>query len=251
MRSDRASSRGANHWRCALTLVHDGGRWTVIAAQSEQSTGSAVDPVSEVQHAVGQLWPSLLVDWASFGSDLSERPSPVDADVLSDIGAVGHIIAERVRRRLRCDRCGEPLDPLKQVWPSRARNSHWGAVRRDRCDACGVFVDPLAETLFWRPGSQHRHRQRCMFTLDHNGVRWTVNVAESNGDWPSDPLRDLRIAVDRWWPSLQVDWESLGPLSGGWPSETPAETDVVVQGRQSGGRVYDGRVIGKVLVGSL
>ncbi|WP_419840143.1 hypothetical protein [Candidatus Poriferisodalis sp.] len=90
-----------------------------------------------------------------------------------------------------------------------------------------------------------------MLTLDCSGARWTVIVAQSTGDWPSDLLGDLRIAVDRLWPTLQVDWEGLGPRSGGRPSERPADTDVVDEGRVVGGRIFGGQVVGRVAVGAL
>ena len=240
-----------SHSRCMLTLDHDGARWAVIVAQSDGRTDAGADPVHELQRAVSRLWPSMQVDWASLDSNESASPGPVDVEVL-DVGrVVGRIVAEPAVRQHSCDRREDAVDALMEAWRLRTRSPHHGAVCRDRCDQCGKYVDLLADALFWRPGSPHRFGERCMLTLDGSAARWTVVVAESTGDWPSDLLGDLRIAVDRLWPTLQVDWEGLGPRSGGWPSERPADTDVVDGGRVAGGRIFGGHVVGRVAVGSL
>lgn len=264
-----------SHSRCMLTLDHNGARWAVIVAQSEGRTDAGAEPVHELQRAVSRLWPSMQVNWASLGSNESASPGPVDVEVLDGLPAdgrnetvcrrtaakaaqvrdegrvVGRIVAEPAQRGRCCDRREDAVDALMEAWRLRTRSPHHGAVRRDRCDQCGKYVDPLADALFWRPGSPHRFGERCMLTLDRSGVRWTVIVAESKGDWPSDLLGDLRIAVDRLWPTLHVDWEGLGPRSGGWPGERPADTDVVDGGRVAGGRIVGGHVVGRVAVGSL
>lgn len=264
-----------SHGRCMLSLDHCGARWAVIVAQADGWTGRTIDPVDEVRRAMGQFWPSLHVDWSRLDSNESEGPGPVEvavldglpsagqiltvslrtpavtADVRNEDRLVGRVVAETAERLECCDGSGDTTDALAQAWQTRTRSPHQGAVRRDRCHQCGQFVDALAEALFWRPGSPHRFGERCMLTLDRAGARWTAIVAESNTDWPNDPLHDLRIAVGRLWPSLRVDWAGLGPISGGRPDERPADADVVDWGRVVGGRIIGGRVVGRVLVGAL